>query len=137
MATPKLEIKNTPRNAKILHPRITSSVGLLFGPFAKKAGHRLVRFPNPLADGQVGTLSSHRLRQSGLAGSSHKSGHIVTLLLINTKGVDNNKGMGNTDVVGEIKEVNNTKMVDKAKVRKLTIVGGVGGDHCGRLTTPW
>ena len=123
--------KNTPRNAKILHPRITSSVGLLFGPFAKKAGHRLVRFPNPLADGQVGTLSSHRLRQSGLAGSSHKSGHIVTLLLINTKGVVN------TDVVGEIKEVNNTKMVDKAKVRKVTIVGGVGGDHCGRLTTPW
>ena len=61
----------------------------------------------------------------------------VTLLLINTKGVDNNKGMGNTDVVGEIKEVNNTKMVDKAKVRKVTIVGGVGGDHCGRLTTPW
>ena len=139
MATPKLEIKNTPRNAKILHPRITSSVGLLFGPFAKKAGHRLVtvRFPNPLADDQVGTPSSHRLRQSGLAGSSHKSGHIVTLLLINTKGVDNNKGMGNTDVVGEIKEVNNTKMVDKAKVRKVTIVGGVGGDHCGRLTTPW
>ena len=53
------------------------------------------------------------------------------------KGVDNNKGMGNTDVVGEIKEVNNTKMVDKAKVRKVTIVGCVGGDHCGRLTTPW
>ena len=131
MATPKLEIKNTPQNAKILHPRITSSVGLLFGPFAKKAGHRLVRFPNPLADGQVGNLSSHRLRQSGFAGSSHKSSHIVTLLLINTKGVDNNKGMGNTDVVGEIKEVNNTKMVDKAKVREVTIVGGVVGDHFG------
>ena len=61
----------------------------------------------------------------------HKAGYI--LLLINTKGVGNNKqwGIGNTDVVGDIKEVTNTKMVDKAKVREVTIVGGIGGDHCG------